>query len=429
MASFLDLSQYGYQISGELGRNREGGRITWQGVFLDTNQPVVIKQFCFASNDSSWSGYQAYEREIQLLKRLNHPGIPRYLGSIETDSGFCLIQEDKQALSLANKHNFTLEEIKTIIVKILEILVYLQQQIPPIFHRDIKPENILIDEKLNVYLVDFGFASLGSKEATASSIFKGTPGFIAPEQIIQPTKASDIYSLGVTIICLLTDKNALELQALAKLDNPYKLEFKSLLPNLNRKFIDWLEKMVQPQTSKRYQDAATALAAFQSIDILPSATTNLSSKINFLLKYPYYVASLALSFLSAMVIVTANIASNRVEHTLTNLAIAIIGAVVVAIALISAAVFNAGERKPRVEASVLAIGIPIILVIAAALLLGLGGAVIMTAAVTLAEAFTLAYVLVNQLQMQGWSKQAMTITLLLTIGIGIATGLGSILIF
>jgi hypothetical protein len=130
-----------------------------------------------------------------------------------------------------------------------------------------------------------------------------------------------------------------------------------------------------------------------------------------------------------MVIVTANIASNRVEHTLTNLAIAIIGAVVVAIALISAAVFNAGERKPRVEASVLAIGIPIILVIAAALLLGLGGAVIMTAAVTLAEAFTLAYVLVNQLQMQGWSKQAMTITLLLTIGIGIATGLGSILIF
>jgi serine/threonine protein kinase len=428
---FPDLTSYGYQITKELGANREGGRITWQALALKSQELVVIKQFCFASTNSSWSGYKAYEREIELLQQLNHPGIPRYLGSIETDNGFCLIQEYKPALSLTEKKDFKLEEVKIIIIKILEILVYLQKQTPPIFHRDIKPENILIDAELNTYLVDFGFASLGNKEVTASSVFKGTPGFIPPEQIIQPTKASDLYSLGVTIICLLTGKKSPNISALATIDNPYLLNFKPLLPQLNPKFINWLGKMVQPQASKRFSDAATAKTALQSIDILPTPNIDIASKIQLSLKQIDidFVGSFALSFLSAMVIFTFNLVSSRVEHTLSNLAIALVGVIVVAIAEVSAVIFTTGETQLRIESTILAIGTPIVVVVGAIILLGWDGAMIMAAAITCAEAATLAYVLKNQFLLQGLSNSRMSLNLLLTVAIGLGIGAVSLLIF
>ena len=59
-----------------------------------------IKEFRFALADASWSGYKAYQREIEVLQQLDHPRIPRYLDSFETPQGFCLVQEYKNAPSL-----------------------------------------------------------------------------------------------------------------------------------------------------------------------------------------------------------------------------------------------------------------------------------------------------------------------------------------
>jgi serine/threonine protein kinase len=427
MNNYPDCSVYGYRLIKELGRNREGGRISWKAVDLSNNNLVVIKQFCFATNESTWSGYRAYEREIELLQQLNHPGIPRYLGSIETRDGFWSIQEYKDALSLAEKRNFNLEQIKTIAIKILEILVYLQKQIPPILHRDLKPENILVDEELNVYLIDFGFASLGNKQASASSIFKGTPGFIAPEQIIQPTTASDLYSLGVTIICLLTGKTTTDIQELAKADNPYLLEFKPLLPKLNRKFVSWLQKMVQPKASKRFQNAAEALAALEPLEMISQERNHLLEAKNILrFAEPTSLGLIGISFLSAIVVVAVNLASKRVEYTVFHLAIALLGAVVIAVSEIGAAIVSNTETQARTEATVLAVTIPAILVIVAALMLGWGEAIAMTAAVACAETVTLAYVLINQLPATGFSLRVTVISLLLSIGLGMTIGLGLI---
>ncbi|MEH2301468.1 MAG: hypothetical protein V7K88_21380 [Nostoc sp.] len=48
-------------------------------------------------------------------------------------------------------------------------------------------------------LIDFGFARIGSQEVAGSSVFKGTPGFIPPEQMFEPTKATDLYAVGVAV--------------------------------------------------------------------------------------------------------------------------------------------------------------------------------------------------------------------------------------
>ena len=266
MSNYSNFSPHGYQIIRELGRNREGGRITWLASNINTGKEVVLKQFCFAQVGSTWSAYDTYQREIEVLRGLNHPGIPSYLGSFGTPDGFCMIQKYIDAPSLGVARSFALLEIKEIAVKVLEILVYLQNRTLVVIHRDIKPENILVNDQLEVYLIDFGFARIGTQEVFGSSVFKGTPGFIPPEQMRQPTKASDLYGLGATLICLLTSIKSAEIQNLTDHDDPYLINFRHLLPKLNLDLINWLEKMVQPRQSNRFANAQTALEALKALD-------------------------------------------------------------------------------------------------------------------------------------------------------------------
>ena len=262
-----DFREQGYQVDKRLGHNRQGGRVTYLATAIESQQPVVIKQFQFAQTGTQWSDYKAHEREIQMLKHLTHPAIPAYLSAFETEAGFCLVQEYKDAPSLAQSRSLSTTEIQQIAIALLEILVYLQQQVPPIFHRDIKPENILVDQNLQVYLVDFGLARLESEELAVSTSVKGTLGFMPPEQLFgrSLTTASDLYGLGASLICLLTQTQSTAIGQL--LDQNYRINFKPLLPNLNPRFSQWLGKMVAPNGQDRYANAAEALTALQTLNV------------------------------------------------------------------------------------------------------------------------------------------------------------------
>lgn len=268
-----------YQKIRELGRSRERGRVTYLVNDNATGQPLVIKQFQFPPSGSDSAGFKAYEREIQILRSLNHPGIPRYLNFFETPKGLCMVQEYKHAESLAVPRQWTPEQIKQIAICVLEILVYLQNQIPPVIHRDIKPENILVDDQMNVYLVDFCFARIGSVEGAMSSDAAGTFGFMAPEQIYnrELTNATDLYALGATLICLLTQTKSTEVETL--LDDTGRFNFKPKVSKLNRRFIEWLEKMVQPKQKDRYASAAGAKEALipLSFNVVPEVNFSQSS--------------------------------------------------------------------------------------------------------------------------------------------------------
>ncbi|MBW4613446.1 MAG: protein kinase [Desmonostoc vinosum HA7617-LM4] len=274
-----DYSEQGYKISHELGRNQQGGRITWLASSIATNQQVVIKQYSFAQIDSSWSGFKTHQREIEVLQGLNYPKIPKYLGAFPTSNGFCLIQEYIDAPSLAVTRSFAPEDIKIIAIQVLEILAYLQSRIPCIIHRDIKPENILVDTEINVYLIDFGFARLGNQEVSSSSIFVGTPGFIPPEQLFKPTTATDLYALGVTLICLLTGTKSTAIQNLIDEDDPSQICFRHLLPQLSLRFLDWLEMMIQPKLKDRFTNAQQALNALIPLDVTRCPQVEFSNQL------------------------------------------------------------------------------------------------------------------------------------------------------
>lgn len=268
MTNFPDFTNYGYEILSELGHNRAGGRVTYLAKETNTRISVVIKQFQFAQTSNSWSDYQAYEREIAVLKKINHPQIPRYIDSFPTSSGFCLLQEYKDAPSLVKQTNLPPQKVKQIAIAVLDILKYLHNQVPPIIHRDLKPENILVDKDLNVNLVDFGFARLGGGEVAVSSVVKGTLGFMPPEQMFnrQVTPASDLYSLGATLVCLFTGTPSTAVGNL--MDETGKISFTKEVPHLSLELIEWLQKMVAPLPQERYSDAEAALNALIPLPIL-----------------------------------------------------------------------------------------------------------------------------------------------------------------
>jgi len=271
VSNYPDFSAQGYQVVRELGHNQEAGRITYLARVRNSQTLVVIKEFCLDSTVTDWSDATAYEQEIAILQQLNHPRIPRYINSFATSASFCLVQEYKNALSLGTKRNFSPTEVKQIAVSILEILVDLQQQVDPIIHRDIKPENILVDEQLNAYLVDFGLAGRQNAEVVFSTLSTGTPGFVPPEEQFGHalTQASDLYSLGATLICLLTNTHTGDIGKL--IENGDRWQFPKLSHRLNPRFRSWLLTMVQPNWKDRYPNAAVALAALKPIPVTGDA--------------------------------------------------------------------------------------------------------------------------------------------------------------
>ncbi|WP_445245867.1 serine/threonine protein kinase [Microcoleus sp. OTE_8_concoct_300] len=155
-----------YQCDRRLGK--QAGRQTLLARDLKTQQQVVVKLLSFSS-DFNWEDLKLFEREVETLKSLSHPAIPRYLDSFEIDTpnrkGFALVQTYIEAKSLqeylSDGRTFSESEVKQLATALLDILAYLHQRHPPVIHRDIKPSNILLKNRSGnsvgeVYLVDFG---------------------------------------------------------------------------------------------------------------------------------------------------------------------------------------------------------------------------------------------------------------------------------
>lgn len=257
-----------YEIEQQLAK--KAGRLTLLARDRSSGELVVVKILSFGS-DFEWDALKLFEREAQTLKTLSHWAIPRYLDFFELDSangkGFALVQSYVAGKSLEEYlkagRTFSEQEVKQLALSLLEILIYLHGRKPPVIHRDIKPSNILLGDRTGnsigqVYLVDFGSVqTLAAKEGGTMTIV-GTYGYMPPEQFGDRTvSASDLYSLGATLIYLVTGTHPADLP-----HKDGKIQFKQDV-NLSPAFAHWLKWMTEPSLDRRLASAQDALQALE----------------------------------------------------------------------------------------------------------------------------------------------------------------------
>ncbi len=257
-----------YEIQQRLGK--KAGRSTFLATDVVTGKSVIVKLLAFGG-DFEWDDLKLFEREAQTLKSLSHPFIPAYLDYFEVNSptykGFALVQTYIPAQTLEQYlqtgRKFTEVEVQEIAKALLEILIYLHNLNPPVIHRDIKPSNILLGERSgnsvgSVYLVDFGSVQTVLAAEGGTRTIVGTYGYMPQEQFGGRTvPASDLYSLGCTIIYLVTGTHPADLP-----QKDFCIQFEQFT-NISPYFTNWLQKITEPSLEKRFSSATQALIALE----------------------------------------------------------------------------------------------------------------------------------------------------------------------
>jgi serine/threonine protein kinase len=249
-----------YRILHPLGTG--GIATTYAAQNLDTGQNVAIKALSLRRL-KDWKSLELFEREGKVLSQLNHPGIPKYLDYFQLDTDddrrFYIVQEIVPGKSLqdwveSGWHPTELE-VREIGEQLLEILVYLHQINPPVIHRDIKPPNIIRQSDGKILLIDFGAVKDTYRHTmTSGSTVVGTYGYMAPEQFRGQVKpASDLYSLGATLVFVLTGRSPVDLPQVRM-----KIDFRNRV-SISPQFADWLDKMLEPMLEDRFTSAGEAL--------------------------------------------------------------------------------------------------------------------------------------------------------------------------
>ena len=185
---------------------------------LDRKTRVQYLAKCYLGENRS-SGVS----EAALLKKLNYPGIPKFVAEYENETMLCVVRDYIAGLPLndfAEQTPPSPEQSVDIASQICDILAYLHRQTPPIIHRDIKPQNIIIDEENKAWLIDYGISREYDPVANKDTTCFGTVDFAPPEQygFSQTDNRTDIFSLGVLIGWLLTGESQPR-KALPKLES------------------------------------------------------------------------------------------------------------------------------------------------------------------------------------------------------------------
>jgi serine/threonine protein kinase len=211
---------------------------------------------------------ERFEREVEVISRLEHPHILPIYDYGETDGVPYIAMRFLGGGSMAQQIRRgvpKLKEIEKPFNQVAEALDYAHQQ--GIIHRDLKPGNIMLDENGNAYLSDFGIARVLGSNLTGSAII-GTPAYMSPEQAHGGNidARSDIYSLGIVLFELITGREPYQAETpmsllLKQINEPIPpiRDFRADVPQLVQDVVDTATAKAQDE---RYSSATDFAHAF-----------------------------------------------------------------------------------------------------------------------------------------------------------------------
>ncbi len=219
-----------------------------------------------------------FQREAAIQETLGEicPQIPRLYAYFSEGDRFYLVEEwidgDTLSAKVAEVGRFSEVAVIEILNQLLLTVDTVHQH--QIIHRDIKPDNVILRRRDGKpVLIDFGAvkesmgATLDSQGVSGRSIIIGTANYMAPEQSVgRPLYASDLYSLGLTAVYLLTGRSPGELH-----HDPHtgKVEWRSQIPQISEELAKIIDTAIHPHPQERY---ASAQDMFQALQMLQAGT-------------------------------------------------------------------------------------------------------------------------------------------------------------
>ncbi|KAK6805195.1 hypothetical protein RDI58_002980 [Solanum bulbocastanum] len=211
--TFEELKKYTNNFSESNYIGSGGYGKVYKGTLPD-GQLIAIKR----AEQASKQGALEFKTEIEILSRFHHKNVVSLVG-------FCFRQGEQMLIyefipngslkeSLSGKSGIKLDWKRRLQIALgaARGLQYLHDHVdPPIIHRDIKSNNILLDERLNAKVADFGLSKMMCEpdKGYVSTQVKGTMGYMDPEYYTtqQLTEKSDVYSFGVLLLELITARS------------------------------------------------------------------------------------------------------------------------------------------------------------------------------------------------------------------------------
>ncbi|KAL7413004.1 kinase-like domain-containing protein [Mrakia frigida] len=202
-----------YHIVGSLGSGTFAD--VKKAITLEGGEIVAIKEIQkhkFLSNEKT---LKLFEREIDILEKLEHPNICHFKEFFEDKRIIYLILEYVDGGNLLEyimskqEGGLSEDEAVSITRQICEAMAYTHRL--GVTHRDLKPENVLLtsDEPRKVKIADFGLAKMCDNSGTYLKSMVGTPQYLAPEVVLHPAgvgydDAVDSWSVGIIVYAMLT---------------------------------------------------------------------------------------------------------------------------------------------------------------------------------------------------------------------------------
>jgi len=264
-----------YKIIRQLGSGGFGETFLAEDTQMPSSRCCVIKQLKpITHNPQVYSLVkERFQREAAILEELGtaNSQIPALYAYFSQEDRFYLVQEwiAGQTLSQKVEQLTTIpeSEVRHILTYILPVLAFIHSR--GIVHRDIKPDNIIIRDADKIpVLIDFGAVRetmgtvVNSQGHATSSIVIGTPGFMPSEQAAgRPVYSSDLYSLGLTAIYLLTGKTPQELETDA---DTGEIIWRKYALGISPSLAGVLDKAVMYHPRDRFSSAQQMLQSLQS---------------------------------------------------------------------------------------------------------------------------------------------------------------------
>ena len=201
-----------YEILKVIGRG--GMSVVYLAMDKNLNKQWAVKEVKRVANDAKNDVVvNSLLAEANLMKKLDHPNLPRIVDIIETGETLFVVMDYIEGESLEKIVQLYGPQPEEVVIdwakQLCMVLGYLHNQNPPIIYRDMKPANVMLKPEGTLKVIDFGIAREYKIDSLKDTTNLGTRGYAAPEQYEgkgQTDQRTDIYCLGVTLHHLLTGK-------------------------------------------------------------------------------------------------------------------------------------------------------------------------------------------------------------------------------